>query len=102
MGILILFQIKEVAAGLRPGGWILINAPGKPANPEAYLGFNPAGVAATGIAIKNDMGTCSHPIINTAMTGALARILGMLPLEAIVEAIREDIPIKSEQNIQAA
>jgi hypothetical protein len=33
MGILILFQIKEVAAGLRPGGWILINAPGKPANP---------------------------------------------------------------------
>ena len=92
----------DVTAGLKPGGWILINAPGKPANLEAYSGFNLARVDATGIAIKNDLGTRTHPIINTAMIGAFAHMLGMPPLEAISEAIKEDIPKKPEQNIQAA
>ena len=97
-----LLDSVEVTAGLKPGGWILINAPGKPANLETYSGFNLANVDATGIAIKNDLGTRTHPIINTAMIGAFARILGMPPLEAIAEAIKEDIPIKPEQNIRAA
>jgi Pyruvate/2-oxoacid:ferredoxin oxidoreductase gamma subunit len=36
------------------------------------------------------------------MIGALARVLDMPPLAMIAAAIREDIAIKPEQNIQAA
>jgi len=34
--------------------------------------------------------------------GAFARMLAMPPLVAIAEAIREDIPIKPEQNLLAS
>jgi 2-oxoacid:acceptor oxidoreductase gamma subunit (pyruvate/2-ketoisovalerate family) len=92
----------EVTAGLKPGGWILINAPGPPANLEVFSGYHLAWVDATGIAIKNELGTRTHPIINTAMIGAFARMLEMPPFEAISDAIKEDISIKPEQNIQAS
>ncbi len=97
-----LLDSVDVTAGLKPGGWILINGPGQPANPEAFSGFNLACVDATGIAIQNGLGTRTHPIINTAMIGAFARIMGMPPLDMVAEAIKEDIPIKPEQNIQAS
>ena len=54
------------------------------------------------IAIQNGLGTRTHPIINTAMIGAFARMLEMPPLDMISEAIKEDIPIKPEQNLQAS
>ena len=92
----------DVTAGLKPGGWILINAPEPPANMGPFSGFNLAWVDATGIAIQNELGTRTHPIINTAMIGAFARIMEMPPLEMISEAIKEDISIKPEQNIQAS
>jgi len=92
----------DVTAGLKPGGWILINAPGQPANLETFSGYHLACVDATGIAIKNELGTRTHPIINTAMIGAFARMLKMPSLEAISDAIKEDISLKPEQNIQAS
>ena len=97
-----LLDAVDVTAGLKPGGWILVNAPGQPANLATYSGFNLASVDATGIAIKNGLGTRTHPIINTAMIGAFARMLEMPPLDMISEAIKKDIPIKPEQNIQAS
>jgi pyruvate ferredoxin oxidoreductase gamma subunit/2-oxoisovalerate ferredoxin oxidoreductase gamma subunit len=97
-----LLESIDVTAGLKPGGWILINGPGRPANLGAFSGFNLACVDATDIAIQNGLGTRTHPIINTAMIGAFARILEMPPLDMISEAIKEDIPIKPEQNIQAS
>jgi pyruvate ferredoxin oxidoreductase gamma subunit/2-oxoisovalerate ferredoxin oxidoreductase gamma subunit len=59
-------------------------------------------VDGTGIAIQNELGTRTHPIINTAMIGAVARMLKKPSLETIADAIKEDIPIKPEQNIQAS
>ena len=97
-----LLDSVDVTAGLKPGGWILINASGRPANPQAFSGFNLACVDATSIAIQNGLGTRTHPIINTAMIGAFARIMEMPPLDMIFEAIKEDIAIKPEQNIQAS
>ena len=92
----------DVTAGLKPGGWILINAPEQPANIDAFCGYHLACVDGTSIAIQNELGTRTHPIINTAMIGAFARMLEMPPLDMISEAIKEDIPIKPEQNIQAS
>jgi pyruvate ferredoxin oxidoreductase gamma subunit/2-oxoisovalerate ferredoxin oxidoreductase gamma subunit len=59
-------------------------------------------VDATGIAIRNHLGTHTHPIINTAMIGAFTRMLEMPPLKMVYDAIREDIAIAPEQNIMAA
>ncbi len=97
-----LLDSVDVTAGLKSEGWILINAPEQPASLDAFSGFKLACVDATGIAIQNGLGTRTHPIINTAMIGAFARMLEMPPLDMIAEAIREDIPIKPEQNIQAS
>ncbi len=61
-----------------------------------------AVVDATRIAVEHDLGTRTHPIVNTAMMGAFARVLGTPPMEAVVKAIEEEISEKREQNIQAA
>lgn len=97
-----LLESVNVTAGLKPGGWILINTPGQPANMDPFSGYRLACVDGTGIAMQNELGTRTHPIINTAMIGAFARMLEMPSLGAIADAIKEDIPIKPEQNIQAS
>ncbi|MEJ2285043.1 MAG: 2-oxoacid:acceptor oxidoreductase family protein [Desulfobacterales bacterium] len=97
-----LLDSVDVTAGLKPGGWVLINAPQRPANVTAFSGYHLACVDATGIAIQNELGTRTHPIINTAMIGAFARMLEKPSLETIAEAIKEDIPTKPEQNIKAS
>ena len=57
---------------------------------------------ANQIALTHRLGTRTHPIVNTSMMGAFARMLGMPPLEAIAVAIREDLPAEAERNIEAA
>lgn len=96
-----LLENVNVTGGLKPGGWILLNASQQRDNLEPFSGFRLACVDATGIAVRNRLGTRTHPIINTAMVGALARILEMPPLDMISAAIEEDIHIKPQQNIQA-
>lgn len=97
-----LLESVDVTAGLKPGGWILVNASVKPDDLTVFEGFHLAWVDATGIAVKNRLGTRTHPIINTAMIGAFTRMLEMPPLELISDAIREDIAAKPEHNILAA
>jgi len=96
-----LLENVNVTGGLKPGGWILLNAPQQRENLESFSGFRLACVDATGIAVRNQLGTRTHPIINTAMVGAFARIMEMPPLDMISLAIKEDIRIRPEQNIQA-
>lgn len=92
----------DVTQGLQPGGWILLNAPGPPPRPERYSQYRLALVDATRIALKHELGTRTHPIVNTAVMGALARVLDMPPLEAVAMAIEEEIPRHAEANILAA
>jgi pyruvate ferredoxin oxidoreductase gamma subunit/2-oxoisovalerate ferredoxin oxidoreductase gamma subunit len=97
-----LLENIDVTKGLKPEGWILINAPGPPEKPEAFSSYRLAYVDATHIALKNDLGTRTHPIINTAMIGAFARIMGEPSMDMISEAIKEEIAIQPENNIQAS
>ena len=92
----------DVTGGLRPGGWVIVNALRQPENLNLFSGFHLACVDATGIAIRHRLGTPTHPIINTAMIGAFTRVLEMPPLELIFDAIKEDITIKPQQNIMAS
>ncbi len=66
------------AAGERSGGWIVVNA-GQP--PDAFAGVFPgrrvATVDANAIAVAHGLGTQAVPIVNTALLGAVARVLGI-------------------------
>ncbi|MBW6484905.1 MAG: 2-oxoacid:acceptor oxidoreductase family protein [Syntrophobacterales bacterium] len=97
-----LLQNIDVARGLKPGGWILINDVKNAKDEKRFANFRCAFIDANRIALDHKLGTRTHPIVNTAMLGALARVLEMPPLEAVLEAIREDIPIRTDSNISAA
>ena len=92
----------EVTRGLRPGGWVLVNAPDIPETLKGMPGLRVASVDAATIAADNRLGTRTHPIINTAMVGAFAKILTIPPLTAITETISEEIHVKPAANITAA
>ena len=97
-----LLQSIDVTKGLKPEGWVLINSPGPPADLGPFAGFRLAFVNANRIALRNQLGTRTHPIVNTPMLGAFARVFDMPPIDAIVAAIREEVPVEVERNIKAA
>ncbi len=66
-----------ITGGLKPGGWILINTPASPDTLQEQFSSNRlATVDATSIARRNKLGTRTVPIVNTALAGAAARMLG--------------------------
>ncbi len=71
------------AGGARPGGWIVVNTPH---GPEALAGVFPgrrvATVDANAIAVANGLGSAAVPIVNTALLGAVARVLGLEAADA--------------------
>ncbi|MDJ0699105.1 MAG: FAD-dependent oxidoreductase [Woeseiaceae bacterium] len=76
-----------ITAGLKGGGWILINSPQPPgAFAEQFPADRIATVDATRIARDNKLGTRSVPIVNTALAGAVGRMLAF-PLEEILAAL---------------
>lgn len=91
----------DVTRGLKPGGWVLLNT-SEPPEMSRFEGFRVAVVDAGRIALSLHLGTRTHPIINTAMVGAFARVLGAPPMDAVEEAIRHEVPVKPEENIAAA
>jgi 2-oxoacid:acceptor oxidoreductase gamma subunit (pyruvate/2-ketoisovalerate family) len=97
-----LLHAVDVTRGLKPGGWVLINSSAAPSERRPFIGYRLAFVDANRIASRNQLGTRTHPIVNTAMMGAFARILGMPPLDAIRAVIQEEIPDTHMQNVAAA
>ncbi|MFZ2446922.1 MAG: 2-oxoacid:acceptor oxidoreductase family protein [Syntrophobacteraceae bacterium] len=97
-----LLNAVDVTRGLRPGGWVLLNAPGPPARPERFSGYRLALVDATRIALRHELGTRTHPIVNTAVMGAFAKMLGMPPMDSVALAVEEEIPEHFERNLLAA
>ena len=80
-----------ILSGLKPGGFILFNCDKPPshyAQQERGAPFRIATVDATSIAVRNGLGSRAVPIVNTALAGAVARILGM-DLQDIVDTFAE-------------
>ncbi len=92
----------NVTRGLKENGWILLNSNGSPEDVSPFAGYRLAWIDASRIAARHGLGTRTHPIVNTTMIGAFARVLGIPPLEAIEEAIKEEVFIKPEDNVSAA
>ncbi len=97
-----LIKFTNVFSGLKRGGTILVNtfSPLSTFNfPEDYTA---AAVDAAGIAVRHGLGTKSMPIVNSSILGAFARFSGVVGIDAIVEAIREGVPLKQDENAAAA
>jgi len=90
-----LLEAVNVAAGLKRGGIIVVNAKEAPGELEAG---KVATVDATAIALE----FLGVPITNTAMLGAFARVTKLVSLESVVKAIEGYFGGKlAEKNIAA-
>jgi 2-oxoacid:acceptor oxidoreductase gamma subunit (pyruvate/2-ketoisovalerate family) len=79
----------DTVAGLVPGGLLLLNTSRPAAELTPRFGkFRLAIIDATAIARRRSIGTRSVIIVNTTITGAYARAVG-LPFEALENAYRE-------------
>jgi len=108
-----LILMEDVSQGLKPGGTILINSE-QPAsafdfgakqnseirNPKSA--FRVVTIDASAIAVKHGLGSVTQPIVNTAILGAVAKVLGVAKIEFVVAAIMEEVPGKAEANAAAA
>lgn len=91
-----------ITQGLKEGHWIIINSDKKPES-FVFLGtYRVATIDAHSIARKYRLGSSAVPIINTTILGAFAKVSQKIMIESILEAIRENVPAKPQDNAQAA
>jgi 2-oxoacid:acceptor oxidoreductase gamma subunit (pyruvate/2-ketoisovalerate family) len=98
-----LIGATDVTAGLKPGGSVLINSP----QPAEFYGdlaqrSRVVTVDASGIALRFQLGSRTQPIVNTAILGAFAVTSGLVGLDSVCDAIREEVPRTAETNVEAA
>lgn len=96
----VLTKTVNITQGLKPGGWILLNSSQVPKTTQ-FSKFRLATVDATAIAIKYRLGAKTAPIVNTAILGAFIKITNLTSLNHIIDKIKEYVPVKIEENIQA-
>jgi len=97
-----LIGFVEITKGLKKGGWIIVNSSKNPEELQLDKKFKIATVPARGIAVKYHLGSASTPIVNTAILGGVIKILKLCSLESLLDAIREGVPRKKEENVKAA
>lgn len=99
---LIKTKAAQVDKGLKSGGWILINSAEGPEEFKFAPQFSVATVDASSIALKHGLGTAQAPIVNTAILGAFAKLVDLVGLDALLEAVEKGVPVKKEANVAAA
>jgi 2-oxoacid:acceptor oxidoreductase gamma subunit (pyruvate/2-ketoisovalerate family) len=92
----------DITSGLKPNGWVLINSHQSPEAFSHLKDFRVATVDATSIAIRNGLGSRTSPIVNTAILGAFSKVTGLVGIDSIALAIREELPGKKNENAKAA
>jgi len=101
-----LVMAVNVAEGLKSNGQILINtrvtASKLRADMKLASDMNIATVDATGIALNHKLGSKAAPIVNSAVMGAFSKASGIVRIESILESIRNNVPVKLDENVAAA
>jgi len=87
---------------LKEGGKILVNSDRTIEEFHFPEGYTCAAFNASEIALKYNLGTVTQPIVNTAILGALAKFTGIVSIESVIEAVKEDIPVRPEDNAASA
>lgn len=87
---------KNTAAGLKPGGSVLINTK-DPGRYEKLLGCSVRAIDATSIALD----ILKRPITNTAMLGALVAASEIVSLESAIKGVEAEMgDKKASKNIE--
>jgi 2-oxoisovalerate ferredoxin oxidoreductase gamma subunit len=89
-------------SGLKRGGWVVVNTPEPPAGLAVPTDYRVATVDAAEIAVRHGLGSRAQPVVNTAILGAFVRATGVVTLDALLEAIDREVPVKAEENRAAA
>lgn len=97
-----LIDAIDVTEGLKEGGTIIVNTDKKPEELKFPNKYKIVTFNATGIAVKHKLGTLTAPIVNTSIVGAVVKILKLARIESLLEAVREGVPIKPDENAAAA
>ncbi len=93
---------QGIASGLKEGHWIIVNSDRKPEDFRFLGPYRVATLDANSIAQKYGLGSVSVPIVNTTILGAFSKATQMVTIESIMEAVRENVPSKPENNAKAA
>ncbi|MFQ5499530.1 MAG: 2-oxoacid:acceptor oxidoreductase family protein [Candidatus Zixiibacteriota bacterium] len=91
-------RLPSFHSSLKEGATILINSAGRLDDLDSY---SVSYIDAAAIAMKHNLGSSTQPIVNTAMVGAFARVIGNLDIESLKESVRSKVPHKVEANIEA-
>lgn len=97
-----LIEVIDFTTGLKENGSILINTHKTPQDLDLSDRFRVTCVNASKIAADHRLGSKNSPIVNTAICGAFAKSSGLVDIESVCAAIREEVPIKPENNSDAA
>lgn len=89
----------DVAAGLKPGGWIVLNSP-HPVEKHRFPGYCTAVANATRLGVEAGL---RKGIVNTGIIGALGRASGLVDIETLTRAIEGEFAgRRPTENAQAA
>lgn len=92
----------NVTEGLKKGGLLLVNSPGRRKRLE-YQGYRLVKVDATKIAVKLGLVLAGSAVVNTLMLGAFARASKIVNIDSLKEAIYKRWPDQlGEKNAKAA
>lgn len=97
-----LFEEIDVSAGLKPGGWIVINSSKPPSFFRSLTQYHVATVDGSQIALNFGLGSSVAPIVNTAMLGAFSRATRLVKIDSIIKGIREGVFQNMEANVESA
>jgi 2-oxoacid:acceptor oxidoreductase gamma subunit (pyruvate/2-ketoisovalerate family) len=97
-----LLASSSVLAGLREGGWVVVNSPDRPERLGIDPSYRVATVDASAIALRHGLGTAAQPVVNTAILGAFVRATGIVSLDDLLAAIAHEVPTRAEANQAAA
>lgn len=97
----VLIDTVNITAGLKEGGWIIINTNRPVEHKDLIEKYHVAAVDANSIAVKYGLGSRATPIVNTAILGAFAGATKLVGLKAVLDAIEEFVPLKKENNRKA-
>ena len=75
---------KEVTSGLKENGSIIVNSKQEP----KIDCFKVYYVDASGIALRNGLMVAGWAVVNTAMLGAIARVIGKISRDAVEKVVR--------------
>lgn len=98
-----LLEYADATAGLKEGGWLIVNTPRDPETIHGGGRFCVATADATAAAKEAGLIVSGTIMVNTAMLGAVARATGIVQLDSIQKTLAAKYPPKTAfKNFEAA